>query len=120
MFFIVTGKVKISQVNDFGKELISGVLNEGEFFGYFPLLQDTTYMDSATAMEETALRLIPKTDFSTLLFNNRDFAAQFIKMIANKADKTEQQLIELAYSSVRRKVAQCASHTCHNKYCQGK
>lgn len=49
--------------------------------------------------------MIPKEDFSILLFNNRDFAAQFIKMLANRAKDTEKQLIDLAYSSVRKKVA---------------
>lgn len=40
-----------------------------------------------------------------LLYNNREFAAHFIKMLAHSATDTEQDLIELAYSSVRRKVA---------------
>lgn len=105
LFFVVSGKVKVSQINDFGKELITHIYNAGDFFGYFPLLKGTTYTDNAYAMEDTTLRLIPHADFTLLLFNNRDFAAQFIKMVANKADETEQQLIELAYSSVRRRVA---------------
>ncbi len=105
LFFVVTGKVKVSQINDFGKELITHIYNPGDFFGYFPLLQGITYNDNAYAMEDTTLRLIPHADFTLLLFNNRDFAAQFIKMIASNVGETEQHLIELAYSSVRRRVA---------------
>jgi len=105
LFFIITGQVKIYQTNEYGKQLITQILNEGEFFGYYPLLTDSPYINSASCIQDSTLRLIPKADFSILLFNNRDFAVQFIKMIANKAEETELQLIDLAYSSVRRKVA---------------
>ena len=69
------------------------------------MLQDSSYQDNVRALEDCEIRLIPKDDFALLLFNNRDFGAQFIKMLANRAESTEQQLIQLAYSSVRKRVA---------------
>lgn len=105
LFFLVKGSVKCFQTNEFGKELITHIFKEGDFFGYHALISDSPYVDSCVALEESSLRLIPKDDFKLLLFNNRDFAAQFIKMISNQVEETEQHLLELAYSSVRRKVA---------------
>ena len=105
LFFLVSGSVKCYQTNEFGKELITHVFKKGDFFGYHSLISEAPYQDSCVALEETTLRLIPKEDFKLLLFNNRDFAAQFIKMISNQVEETEQHLLELAYSSVRRKVA---------------
>lgn len=105
LFFIVEGQVKEVQTNEFGKELIVKIYKEGEFFGYYPLLNDTKYTNSTMCIGDCILRLIPKEDFSILLFNNKDFAAQFIKMLANQAEDTEKLLIDLAYSSVRKKVA---------------
>lgn len=105
LYFIVSGSVKTFQINEYGKELITHVYKTGDFFGYNPLIANTKYMDSGVALEEASLRLIPKSDFILLLFNNRDFTAQFIKMISMQAEETDQNLIELAYSSVRRKVA---------------
>ncbi|MBT8190895.1 MAG: response regulator [Saprospiraceae bacterium] len=105
LFFIISGKVKTYKSNEFGKDLITHIYSEGDFFGYFPLLDDSPYIDNAIALEAAEVRLIPKDDFKLLLFNNRDFSAQFIKMLANEVNTTEQKLIELAYSSVRRKVA---------------
>ena len=112
LFFVVSGKVKCYKTNDFGKELITHIYQPGEFFGHFPLLHDTPYQDNARALDTSELRLIPKSDFSLLLFNNRDFAAQFIKMVANYAEETERQLIDIAYSSVRRKVANAILRFC--------
>lgn len=105
LYYVVSGSVKCVQINDFGKELITHVFSQGDFFGYFPILKEAPHIDSAIALKETKIRLIPANDFKLMLFNNRDFAAQFIKLLANDAEDTEQKLIELAYSSVRRKVA---------------
>ncbi len=105
LFYIVTGKVKTSQQNDYGKELTTRVLKEGEFFGFFPLIGGQPYSSDAKTMEKTTLRLIPKEDFTILLYNNRDFSIHFMKMLSNSAIDTEKKLIDMAYGSVRRKVA---------------
>jgi len=105
LFYIEKGKVKNYVINEFGKELTTSLLGPGEFFGYFSLIDDQTYTNNAACLEDTTLRLIPKEDFSLLLFNNRDFAAKFIKLIANKTSQTESKLLDFAYSSVRKKIA---------------
>lgn len=105
LYFVVYGQVKCFQTNEFGKELITQVYGPGDFFGFLPLLDEGKYENTTMAVEETQLGLIPKQDFSLLLFNNRDFAARFIKLLSHHVDHTEKQLIDLAYSSVRKKVA---------------
>lgn len=105
LYFIINGQVKIYQTNEYGKELTIQLHKAGEFFGYFPLINDQSYTNNAGCTTDVTLQLIPKEDFAKLLFNNRDFSAQFIKMLANKGEETESKLIELAYSSVRKKVA---------------
>ncbi len=105
LFFVAEGKVKQCYINEWGKELITHIYSEGDFFGYIPLLKNEKYEDMAIALEDCTLRLIPNEDFSLLLFNNRNFSAQFIKMLASQTANTERQLLDLAYSSVRKKVA---------------
>lgn len=105
LYYVVEGQVKSIQTNEFDKDLITQVYGAGDFFGFMPLLNDGKYLDQAVALDDTALRLIPKEDFKLLLFNNRDFSAKFISMLASHAHHNERQLIDLAYSSVRRKVA---------------
>ena len=105
LFYLVSGSVKCFQSNEFGKKLITHIYKKGDFFGYYPLITQSPYIDNVMAIEDTSLRLIPKNDFSHLLLNNRNFADQFIKMTSSESQATEQHLLELAYSSVRRKVA---------------
>lgn len=105
IFFISSGKVKLFRTNEYGKELIVSILGPGEFFGYLPVIQQTPYNESATAMEDCDLVLIPKQDFFLMLTQKRDFTVQFIKMLANNVSDNEKQLIKLAYDSVRKRVA---------------
>lgn len=105
LYYVVQGQVKSIQTNEFDKDLITHIYGAGDFFGFMPLLNHGKYVDQAVALEDVVLRLIPKEDFKLLLFNDRDFSAKFISMLAKHTDHSERQLIDLAYSSVRRKVS---------------
>ena len=104
--FINKGKVKTYKSNADAKEYVTGLFKEGDFFGYNALLEDTTYADSAMALEDTEVVLIPKEDFFALLFNNRDVATKFIKMLSDSVAENEERLIKLAYNSVRKRLAE--------------
>ena len=56
-------------------------------------------------MEDTDIVLIPKDDFLALIQANRDVSSQMIKMLANNITEKEEQLLNLAYNSVRKRVA---------------
>lgn len=105
LYFVKTGKVKIFKTNDDGKDYIIHLCKAGEFFGYIDLIKEDKYSESAAAMEDAELSLIPKEDFVKLLNANRDVASQLIKMLASNVTEKEEQLLNLAYNSVRRRVA---------------
>ncbi|KGE88998.1 MAG: response regulator [Phaeodactylibacter xiamenensis] len=105
LYFVKSGKAKVFKTNEDGKEYIIEICKEGDFFGYLDLLKEEKYTESAAAMEETEISLIPKEDFSKLLNANRDVASQMIKMLASNVTAKEEQLLNLAYNSVRRRVA---------------
>lgn len=105
LFFIAKGSVKTYKTNEAGKEFIHHIYQAGEFFGYYALLSGMEYSESAAALEDSEISFIPKEDFFTLLHNNRDFAARFIKMLAVNSIEQEEQLINLAYNSIKRRLA---------------
>ncbi len=105
LYYVVSGQVKTVRTNEFGKELILDIWKEGDFFGYLPLLMNSTYTQRAITTADSKIKVIPKDDFNLLLFNNRDFAVKFIKMMASDEEKKRVNLLNLAYSSVRRRVA---------------
>ena len=105
LYYVVSGKVKTAKTNEDGKEFISGIISPGEYFGYTAILEDGTYKDDAQALEETRLMLIPREDFLQLIGNDMQIAGTFIKLIARNIVEKEESLLNLAYSSVRKKVA---------------
>jgi len=105
LYFIVKGKIKIFKQNEDGKELVTGIFSEGDFFGYIALLENYIYNDSAVAIEETQLAIIPKDEFEELIQNNKAVAYNFIHLLATDVVAKEEKLLGIAYNSLRKKVA---------------
>ncbi|WP_317129145.1 Crp/Fnr family transcriptional regulator [Hymenobacter sp. UV11] len=105
LYFVQSGRVKTVKTTDGGKELIVGLYGLGEFFGYLPLLQHTPHRDSAIAVDESELLYILQDDFMALLLRNPEVGQQFVRLLAGQVIGQAEQLLALAYSSIRRRVA---------------
>jgi CRP-like cAMP-binding protein/ActR/RegA family two-component response regulator len=105
LIFVKEGKVKTYKTNKDGKELIMGFHKAGDFIGYLPLIENTQYNETAVVLEDSLVYVISKQDFLTILYSNKDIARKFIKLLSGSLHEAEKRLIELAYQSVRQKVA---------------
>lgn len=105
LYQLNTGKVKIYQVNKEGREITTSLIKPGEYFAYESLMSDQPHFDSAEALEDSEVLLIPKDDFMKLLTVNRDVSAKFIEMLSNNVEEKERKLLDLAYKTVRKRVA---------------
>jgi CRP-like cAMP-binding protein/CheY-like chemotaxis protein len=105
LYFINKGKVKTFKSNDEGKDYITGLYKEGDFLGYVALLEDSNYSETAMALEDTEVSIIPREDFNDLMYKNRDVSNKFIRMLSNDLKAQEERLVKLAYNSVRKRVA---------------
>jgi CRP-like cAMP-binding protein len=101
----VKGKVKGFKSHPDGKEYITDLFSPGEFIGYTALIENKNYDDSATILEETEIMLIPKDDFLEMIFNDISIATKFIQIITQNVKEKEERLMNLAYSSLRKRVA---------------
>jgi CRP-like cAMP-binding protein/CheY-like chemotaxis protein len=119
LFYLMKGKVKTYRRNDDGKELITGLFNEGEFMGYLPLMETITYKETAEAIEYTELAIIPRLEFDELLSSNQTVMMRFIEILAHKINEKEEQLLAIAYNSLRKKVSDVLI-TLYMKYNQEK
>lgn len=115
LFYIQKGKVKTYKTNDEGKELTVSLFGAGEFLGHVALLERSTYKENAEALDETEIAVIPKEDFEELLNANREVSRKFISLLANNISDKQEQLVRMAYDSLRKKVAD-ALISLHKKY----
>ena len=105
LFYIERGRVKTYKVNYDGKELITTIHQEGDFLGFVPLLEDKPYNENAEVLEETKVSVISKYDFIDLIYSNKDVAQKFIRLLSNNLEEMEDRLLDIAYQSVRQRVA---------------
>jgi len=106
LYFVMSGKIKTFKTNEWGKEYITEISCGGDSFGYTTLLNEKNYKESAAAIEDSEIALIPKKDFYQLLYSNNEVSLKFIKFITNNLLEAEDRLIKLAYDSARKKVAE--------------
>ena len=110
VFLIEQGKVKTFKINNDGKEFTTGLYKSGDFIGYKALIENNEQTESAVAIEDTEIYKIHKDDFLSLLYNNREIANAFIKLLSGSLIEKEEELINLAYNSVRKRVADGLIH----------
>ena len=105
LYFVAKGKVKTYKAHQYGKEFITNLYTAGEFFGYTVLLEQLPYSETAEALDDAEVCLIPKEDFYLLMNSNVSVMKVFVKMLTDNILEKEKQLVNLAYSSVRKRVA---------------
>jgi CheY-like chemotaxis protein/CRP-like cAMP-binding protein len=105
LYYIVKGKVKGFRTNEDGKEYITDLYNDGDFLGYSALLMDQNYEDSTAVMDASEIMQIPKDDFLQMVYSDISIASKFIHIITKNVKEKEERLLNLAYSSLRKRVA---------------
>ncbi len=105
LFYIEKGKVKTYKTNEDGKEFTVGLFAEGDFFGYTALLEESIYKENAEALEDAEVTIIPKEDFEKLIHSNASVQKKFIQLLAKNVSEKEEQLLNIAYNSLRKRVA---------------
>jgi len=106
IFFMQSGNVKTYKSHADGKELITNLYKAGDYFGFEPLLENSVYKESAVALEDSEVISIPKADFLTLINSHPDVASGFISLLCQKVSEKEEQLLRLAYNSIRQRTAE--------------
>jgi len=106
LYVLLSGKVKTIKLAQDGRELMTGIYAADDYLGINAMLANEEYGDTATALEDSMLCLIPKEQLEQLLNLYPEVAREFIKLLANDIREKEEQLLQMAYHSVRKKLAE--------------
>lgn len=113
LYFIKKGQVKTYKRFKDGRELSATLYKDGDFFGYESLCKGTSYADNAATLSDTELVLIAKSDFLTYILNHQEIASEFIGLLSGSAINKQEQMLQLAYFSVRKRVAEALVQVAH-------
>jgi CheY-like chemotaxis protein/CRP-like cAMP-binding protein len=118
LYYLIRGKIKTYKTNDDGKEYITDIFTDGNFIGYPAIIADKNYDDNAEVMEKSEVIQIPKDDFLQMIYGDISIAAKFIQLITQNVKEKEERLLNLAYGSLRKRVADALCDI-HSKFSAG-
>ncbi|HDZ04813.1 hypothetical protein LCGC14_0198080 [marine sediment metagenome] len=106
IYLILKGLVKCYSMDSDGKELITSLNKADDFLGFTSFLNNVPYQESATALEAVELAGISKDNLKNLLGENKNISLELMELLSQNISNIKAQLLQMAYSSVRRKTAQ--------------
>lgn len=106
IYCIRDGKIKVFKNGQDGREHITRVVIPGEFLGLKAMLSGNNHSVSATALEDSVLCFIPKTDFFQLMIKYPDFTRSLMLILSKLLEEAEMRMISLAYKPVRERLAE--------------
>jgi CRP-like cAMP-binding protein/AmiR/NasT family two-component response regulator len=112
LYLVLQGSIKTIKLADDGRELMTGLYKPDDYLGVAALLANENYSETAEAAEDASVCLLPKDSVLALVNRYPDVSNQFIKILSNNVREKEEQLIELAYHSVRKRLAQTLVRLC--------
>ena len=105
LYLIISGKIKTIKLAEDGRELMTGMYSAGSYIGINAVLSNSSYTDTATAVEDSMLCLIPIERLDGMLALYPEIGKKFIHLLSQDNQQKEGQLLQLAYHSVRKKMA---------------
>ena len=110
VYLILKGVVKSYRTEESGKELITALHQPDEFLGFTSFLDNVPYQETATAMEAVELAAVNKDMLNDILSKNRKVSLELLNVLSQDLSEIKSQLLQMAYSSVKRKTAQSILH----------
>ena len=104
VFIIMEGTIKITRVNDEGKEVILSLLGEGEIFGEMAIIDGEARSANALAQESCELLAIQRNDFIALLKKNFKISLGLMSELAKRLRKSDQQIEALTLSDAEHRI----------------
>lgn len=105
IFLLLSGRVKVSNYSEDGREIIKEIVYPGDTFGECYLAGATNYRNYATAMDETTEYLVvEREDLETLMGQNRQFAMEVFNCMGNKLREMERRLESLNFKPSRDRI----------------
>lgn len=105
IFLIKKGLIKTYKINELGKEFNTGYYSNEEYFGFTSFARHIPHSENSKAVLETQLYKISKDEITAIINNNHHIIYNFIDLLASNLISSNEQLLLLAYGSVRKKTA---------------
>src|SRR6202140_3703487 len=105
VMYVQKGGVKLSVVNEVGKEAVLAILGPGDFFGEGGMAGQSVRMGTATAITPTTLLVIEKNEMIRVLHAEHAFSDRFVAYMLARNIRIEQDLVDQLFNSSEKRLA---------------
>lgn len=110
LFIIVHGSVKISRTGEDGREVILTILKGGDFFGELSLLDGKSRSATVTALEDSELLMLRRSEFIMLIEKYPQITVELLKVLAARIRQCDIQIESLTLQDAMGRVASAIIH----------
>ena len=105
VFYIKSGKVKVTVVSKGGKEAVVAILGANEFLGEGCLIGQPKRLTTAEAMSDCVTMRIDKSQIARTLRDEPAFSEMFVAHILTRNARVEEDLVDQLFNSTERRLA---------------
>jgi CRP/FNR family cyclic AMP-dependent transcriptional regulator len=106
VYILRKGRIKLSVLSASGKEIAIDIIQPGEMFGEFALVDERSRSNMTQALDDVAVSAIDKRDFVRLLESLPKLALNYIRMVGDRRRRMEQKLSDITSKDVAARVCE--------------
>src|SRR5580704_10428263 len=105
IMYVQKGSVKLTVVNEGGKEAVVAIFGTGDFFGEGGMAGQTVRMGTATAIVPTTVLVIGKEEMTRVLHAEHELSDRFIHYMLARNIRVEADLVDQLFNSTEKRLA---------------
>ena len=106
VYVLRQGRLKLSVLSESGKEIAIDIIQPGEIFGEFALVDESPRSNMAQALDDLVMWVFPKRDFTHLLTTQPKLAMSYIRMVGDRRRRMEKKLSDITSKAVSARVCE--------------
>lgn len=106
VYILRQGRVKLSVLSESGKEIAIDIIQPGEIFGEFALVDESLRSNMAQALDDILLWVFSKRDFTQLIASQPKLALSYIRLVGDRRRRMEKKLSDITSKAVSARVCE--------------
>ncbi len=106
VYILRQGRVKLSVLSESGKEIAIDIIQPGEIFGEFALVDESPRSNMTQALDDLLMWVFSKRDFTHLLTSQSKLALSYIRLVGDRRRRMEKKLSDITSKAVSARVCE--------------
>ena len=106
VYILKQGRMKLSVLAESGKEIAIDIIQPGEIFGEFALVDESLRSNMAQALDDVLMWVFAKQEFTKLLTTQPKLALSYIKLVGDRRRRMEKKLSDITSKAVSARICE--------------